>query len=126
MPAPFPSSFPSWLAGSSPRVRAMCAELRECLLAWGPDVSERIRGRHAVYMLGRRPFAYAFPQGTRLRILLNLKRGELEDPDGVAESIVGRSHEGQGDWTVVLANGLDPEHAMPLVRQTFEAAERRA
>ncbi len=72
-----------------------------------------------------RPFAYAFPHGTRIRLLLNLKREELDDPDGIAECIVGRSHEGQGDWLASLADGRDLERAMPFVRQAFNAAEGR-
>jgi hypothetical protein len=56
---------------------------------------------------------------------LKLKREELDDPDGIAECIVGRSHEGQGDWLASLADGRDLERAMPLVRQALKAAERR-
>ncbi len=125
VPMPSAPAGQDWLVGASPRVRAMCADLRVRLLAWAPGVSERIRGRHAVFSVGRRVFVSLFPQGARLRFLLNLKRGDLEDPEGVAESIAGRSHEGQGDWTVVLADGRDLERAMPLVRQAFKAAEKR-
>ena len=88
-----------------------------------PDaVERRSPDWRAVFSVGRRVFVSLFPQGARLRLLLNLKRGDLEDPEGVAESIAGRSHEGQGDWTVVLADGRDLERAMPLVRQSFKAA----
>lgn len=114
-----------WLAGASPRVRAMCAELRVRLLSWSPGVSERIGRRHAVYSVHGRVFVSLFPQGVRIRLLLNLKRGELDAPDGFAKCIVGRSHEGQGDWQIDVADGRDLERAMPLIRQAFEVAERR-
>ena len=72
-----------------------------------------------------RVFVSLFPQGTRLRILLNLKRGELDASDGFAKCIAGRSHEGQGDWQIDVADGRDLERAMPLIRQAFNAAESR-
>ncbi|MCR5256904.1 MAG: hypothetical protein K6E40_01940 [Desulfovibrio sp.] len=119
-----------WLAGASPRVRAMSAELQTRLFAFGSGVSARISPRHGlrscIFSVNGRPFAYAFPHGTRIRLLLNLKREELDDPDGVAECIAGRSHEGQGDWQIDVADGRDLERAMPLIRQAFNAAVRRA
>ncbi|MCR5256695.1 MAG: hypothetical protein K6E40_00885 [Desulfovibrio sp.] len=63
---------PDWLAGSSPRVRAMCVDLRARLFAFDPGVSARIGRRHAVYSVHGRVFVSLFPQGTRLRCLLNL------------------------------------------------------
>ncbi len=125
--APMPSApaGQDWLVGASPRVRAMCAELRTRICAFAPGVLARIGRRHAVYSVNDRVFVSLFPQGARLRLLLNLKRGDLDDPDGLAEYIAGRSHEGQGDWAVVLADGRDLERAMPLVRQAFKAAVKR-
>ena len=120
-----PADAQDWLAGSSPRVRAMCADLRARLFAFKPGVSERIRRRYCVFLRNSYPFAYAFPQGVRLRLLLNLKRGELDASDGIAQCIAGRSHEGQGDWLVSIADGRDLERAMPLIRQAFNAAESR-
>ena len=114
-----------WLAGASPRVRAMSAELQTRLFAFGSGVSARIGRRHAVYSVHGRVFVSLFPQGVRLRLLLNLKRGELEDPDGIARCTAGRSHEGQGDWQIDVADGRDLERAMPLVRQAFKTAEKR-
>ena len=108
----------------------MCADLRARLFAFDPGVSERISPRHGlrscIFSVNGRPFAYAFPHGARISLLLNLKRGELNDPDGVADCIVDRSHEGQGDWQIPLADGRDLERAMPLVRQALEAAKARA
>ena len=82
-------------------------------------------GDTAVFLRNSYPLAYAFPQGVRLRLLLNLKRGELDASDGIAQCIAGRSHEGQGDWLVSIADGRDLERAMPLIRQAFNAAESR-
>ncbi len=133
MPDPSTSMSPAdaqdWLAGASPRVRAMCAELRARLFAFDPGVSERISQRHGlrscIFSVNGRPFAYAFPHGTRIRLLLNLKREELDDPDGIAECLVGRSHEGQGDWQIDVADGRDIVQSMPLIRQAFEVAKAR-
>ncbi len=134
MPVPSTSMPPAdaqdWLAGASPRVRAMCAELRARLFAFEPGVSDRISPRHGlrscIFSVNGRPFAYVFPHGTRIRLLLNLKREELDDPDAIAECLAGRRHEGQGDWLASLADRRDLERAMPLVRQAFEAAKARA
>ena len=126
--APMPPSAPAgqdWLAGASPRVRAMCAELRPRLFALDPRVSERISLRYCVYLMDGRPFAYVYPHGARLKLHLNLKRGYLENPDGIAKCISGMSSRGRSVWQIEIADGRDLERAMPLVRQAFKAAERR-
>ncbi len=114
-----------WLAGSTPRVRAMYADLRERIFAFGTGVSERPHSCGLTFLWNGCPFAYAFPQGTRLRIVLNLKREELNDPDGVATCIANWRHEGQGDWLVNAGDGRDIERAVPLARQVFETAKNR-
>ena len=118
----------NWLAGASPRIQAMCAELRERLLSWSPGISERISPRHGQrscgFLLDGRSFVYAVPLGARLRLLLNLRRGELEDPDGIAKCTAGMSRRGRSDWLLELSDGRDPGQAMPLVRQALKATKR--
>lgn len=118
-----------WLAGASPRVRAMCADLRARLLSW-PGVSERIGPRCSQrcrsFLLDGRTFVHAVPPGARLRLLLNLRRGELEEPEGIARCTAGRTSRGRRVWLIGVSDSRNLERAMPLNRQAFEVAKALA
>ncbi len=126
--APMSPSAPAeqdWLAGASPRVRAMCVDLRARLFAFNPGVSARISPRHnqrcCSFLLDCRSFVHAVPLGARLRLLLILRRGDLEDSDGIARCTAGRTSHGRSEWQIDVFDGRDLERAMPLIRQAFEA-----
>jgi len=116
-----------WLAGASPRVQAMCADLRARLFAFDPGVSARISPRYnqrcCSFLLDCRSFVHAVPLGARLRLLLILRRGDLEDPDGIARCTAGRTSHGRSEWQIDVFDGRDLERAMPLIRQAFEVAK---
>ena len=75
------------------------------------------------FLLDGRSFVYVFPHGSRLRLLLNLRRGDLEDQDGIAKCTAGMSRRGRSEWQIDVSDGRDLERAMPLIRQAFEATK---
>ena len=60
------------------------------------------------------------PQKSRLRLLLNLRFHELNDPKGLARDVTNLGRWGNGDAEVDLSELEGLPYAMELVRQAFE------
>ena len=118
----------AWLAGHSPCIWLLVLRLRERLFPWGTPsaVSIRTSRTYMAFAVNGNTFVSVSPQGLKLRLVLNLKRGELDDPDGLAECLAGKRHQASGEWRVSIANDSELERALPLVRQAFEAAKAKA
>ena len=93
--------------------------VRSALLDLGPGVTER-PCRHYIAFKARTNFVDVEPLRHCLRLVLNLRFADLDDPWELAENLTARSHRGNGD----VAIGLDRPEALPyvmrLVRQAFE------
>lgn len=55
-----------------------------------------------------------------LKLWLNLKRGELDDPKGIARDVSSLGHWGNGDYEVKLKNEDEIDELMPLIRQAYK------
>ncbi len=52
-----------------------------------------------------------------LKLWINLKKGELEDPKGLSRDMFGIGHLGNGDYEVKISSDEDLEYIMSLVKQ---------
>ena len=55
-----------------------------------------------------------------LKIDINLKKGTLKDPLGLARDISNIGHNGNGDYEVKVANSDDIDNVIPLLKQSIE------
>jgi len=70
---------------------------------------------------GAETFASVIPYQGGMRLLLNARLDELDDPHGVCQDISGRDHWGIGDSeTQEVKKGEQLDVLIPLVRQAFE------
>ena len=99
--------------------------VRSALLDLGPGVTVR-PCRHYIAFKARTNFVDVEPLRHCLRLVLNLRFADLDDPWELAEDLTGRWHRGNGD----VAIRLDRPEALPyvvrLVRQAFERQGRCA
>lgn len=51
------------------------------------------------------------------KILLNMKKGSLDDPKGLAEDVSEKNHWGNGDYRIILENDNNIEYIMSLIKQ---------
>lgn len=56
----------------------------------------------------------------KLNVMLNLKKGHLDDPEGITKDATQFGHWGNGDYRIVISSPEDIDRAMPLIRQSFE------
>ena len=60
----------------------------------------------------------------RIRVTINMKKGSLEDPTGIAEDITGIGHWGNGDYRVDVYNEDDIDKLMPLIKQSLKVNKK--
>ena len=93
--------------------------LRNALLALGPGVTER-PCKHYIAFKARSNFVDVEPLRHCLRLMLNLRFDDLDDPWELAENLTGRWHRGNGDAAI----GLDRAEALPYVMRLVRQASR--
>ena len=99
--------------------------VRNAFLDLGPGVTEH-PCRHYIAFKARSNFVDVEPLRHCLRLVLNLRFDELDDPWELAENVTGRSHRGNGDAAIRLDRREALPYALCLVRQAFERQRPRA
>lgn len=54
-----------------------------------------------------------------LKIFINIKKGELDDPKNIMRDVSSVGHWGNGDYEVLISNTKDLEYIMSLVKQAI-------
>ena len=60
------------------------------------------------------------PQRKALKIWLNLNKGELDDPKGIAKDVSNTGHWGNGDYELKIQNDDDLEYILSLIKQSLK------
>ena len=106
------------LAKDSP-MRPLFDAFRKEVLALDSCVSEEIL-KHYVAYKAETNFVDVVPQKSRLRLTLNLRFHELNDPRKLARDVTNLGRWGNGDVQVGLSKPDQLPYMMGLVRQAFE------
>lgn len=56
----------------------------------------------------------------KLLLLINLRKGSLEDPLNIARDVSGIGHWGNGDYSVDILNSDDIDKVIPLIKQSVK------
>lgn len=65
-------------------------------------------------------FADITIQNRALKIWINLSKGELNDPHGLARDVSTIGHHGNGDYQVQISNDDDLEYVLSLIKQAYK------
>ena len=52
-----------------------------------------------------------------LKIFINLKKGQLDDPKGLTKDVSETGHWGNGDYELIVSNTDNLEYVMSLIKQ---------
>lgn len=58
-------------------------------------------------------------QKSKIRLWLNMKKGELDDPRGLARDVSGVGKAGNGEYQVDVKPSADRDYIMTLVKQSY-------
>lgn len=100
-------------------VRDLFDAFRKEVLALDPCVTEEFMKLYVAYR-AETNFVDVVPQAKRLRLSLNMKFSEIDDPKGLCRDITNISRWGNGDVEVGLKSLDELPYIMGLVRQSFE------
>lgn len=56
----------------------------------------------------------------KLKMWINLRKGELEDPKHLAKDVSDKGHWGNGDYEINITDTKDLEYIMSLIKQTIQ------
>ncbi len=103
----------------SAAMRELFESFRKEVLALDPCVTEEFLKLYVAYK-AETNFVDVIPQAKRLRLSLNMKFIDINDPRQMCKDVTDLGRWGNGDVEVGLTSGADLPYVMGLIRQSFE------
>ena len=108
------------LKKSNTSTKELFAKLREAILGIDEEVNEVPKKMYVAYKITTN-FADVIFYKSELRITLNVRSGDLDDPKGIATDFTKpkKGHWGNGDYEVKVKSEADLEYAIELIKQSY-------
>ncbi len=103
----------------TPAMRALFEAFRKEVLALDACVTEEFMKLYVAYK-AETNFVDIVPQARRLRLSINLKFAEINDPKGLCKDVTNLGRWGNGDVEVGFTSLEELPYVMGLVRQSYE------
>ncbi len=94
-------------------------QLRKRILSLDSSITEEILKLYIAFKSATN-FVDIVPQKSRLRLSLNMKFNEIDDPKGLCKDVTGLGRWGNGDVEVGLSSVEQIDDVMYLIKQSFE------
>ena len=109
----------SFLEKADTEIKELYLRLREALTELGGVTVEPKK----LYIAFKAPknFADVEVQKHALKLFINLRKGELNDPDEMADDVSNIGHWGNGDYRVYLKDDSDFDYVLGLIKQSYSA-----
>jgi len=105
--------------GFQGNMRTIFEQIRKRILNLDVTVREEYKKMYIAYKTNTN-FVDIEPQVKRLRLSLNMKFSEINDPKGLCKDLTGIGHYGNGDVEVSVTSLDQVDDVMDLVRQSLE------
>jgi len=92
---------------------------RKAVLGIDPCVTEDVL-KHYIAYKAETNFVDVIPKDKKLRLILNMRFSEIDDPKGRCKNVTEIGHWGNGDVDLRLSNLNELPYVMNLVQQAFE------
>ena len=99
-------------------VRALFDALRAEVLALDSNISDTVL-KYYIAFKAETNFADVIPKTRWLRLSLNLKFSEIDDPRGIATDVTGKGRWGNGDVSINFKKIEDLPYVMGLIKQSL-------
>ncbi len=103
----------------TPNMSALFEAFRKAVLALDPCVSEEFLKLYVAYK-AETNFVDVVPQAKRLRLALNMRFSEVNDPKGLCKDVTDIGRWGNGDVEIGLSNLNELPYVIGLVRQSLD------
>lgn len=114
------------LVNGSEYARELYSKFRTAILNIIDDIEISPKKRRISFVKDRKIFCDILIQKKSLKIWINLKRGQLDDPKKLARDVSSTGHWGNGDYEVLVIDTQQLEYIMSLIKQslTFHYVQR--
>lgn len=104
---------------TSSTTKELFAAFREAVMAIDPCVTEHILKLYIAYK-AETNFVDVVPQASKLRLSLNVRFHDIDDPRGLCQDITNIGRWGNGDVEISLSSIDELPYVIALVRQAFD------
>lgn len=106
------------LANASEEIKELYEKLKTAILNLD-NLEIKPKKVYIAFVSGRN-VVDILPQRKALKIWLNLTKGELDDPKGIAKDVSTTGHWGNGDYEIKIQNDDDLEYILSLIKQSLK------
>ena len=92
--------------------------LKERVIALGDSIEIRPRKLYIGFVAGTN-FVDVHPQRNQLKLWINLPKGELDDPKGMARDVSDVGHWGNGDYQVLVESSDALDYLTTLIKPSY-------
>lgn len=103
--------------GSSEEMVELYERFKEAILNLGDNLDIKPKKKEIGFTHNGKIFMDICLLKNSLKIWINLKRGQLDDPRNIAEDVSSTGHWGNGDYQIKVSDDKHLEYIMSLVRQ---------
>lgn len=107
------------LSGVSDEIKELYKKFTYAILVIGGDISVKAT-KYYIGFIAKRNVTDIHVQKKALKIWINLKKGKLDDPKGLARDVSSVGHWGNGDYELVVSNDDDLEYIISLIKQSYK------
>ncbi len=112
-------SIDNHLSGISKQTIALFQDLREKILSLDENIKEEAKAKYIAYKLATN-FVDIEIWNKKLKVYLNVKSGNLNDPEKLAADVSDIGHWGNGDYRVEIDNENKLNALFELIRQSYD------
>lgn len=106
------------LEGKNDDIKELYESFKSAIINLVPDVELEARKLYLAFKKSKN-IADIVVLNNSLKIFINLKKGELDDPKNIMRDVSSVGHWGNGDYEVLVSNTKDLEYIMSLVKQAL-------
>ena len=103
----------------SEEIKSLYEEFKNQILSIDENI-EVIPKKKYIAFKAQRNFIDILPQKNKIKFWLNLPKGQLKDPNGLARDVSNVGHWGNGDYEVSFSKAEDLPALMLLIKQSYE------
>jgi len=76
--------------------------------------------KHYIGFKAEKNFVDILPQKSQVKMWLNMKKGDLDDPKAIVRNMKGIGHWGNGEYELIITPDTDLDYVMMLIKQSFK------
>lgn len=108
------------LQGKPDEIRELYEDFKQGILNLDTEIQIEVKKHYVAFRRNKKTISDIEIQKSGLKIYINKKKGELNDPKKLMEDVSEKGHWGNGDYRVSVKTTENLEYIMSLVKQGIE------